>query len=84
MRVSGQVQLKQMDKKDQYHEVITRDISNRGAFIETNVPFSLASELRVILDLGKYLVWAIGSVVRIEKHGVAVAFSHTELTPASA
>lgn len=66
------------DKID-YQEMVTRDISNRGAFFETASPFPLASELRLILDMGKLLVRAIGSVVRVDTEGMAVAFIRTEV-----
>lgn len=62
-----------------YTEMVTKDISNRGAFFKTRQPFPIASEIRLILDLGKLLVRAVGNVVRVEADGIAVAFTRTEV-----
>ncbi len=58
-----------------YQVMITRDISERGAFLKTRSPFPLASELKMILDMGKFLVKVLGNVVRVEAEGMAVVFT---------
>lgn len=63
------------------NQMFTRDVSQTGAFLKTDRPFPLASEIRMILDLGKIIVKAIGEVVRVEAEGMAVAFMRTEVVP---
>ena len=63
----------------EFQSVVTRDISNRGAFFITRSPFPLASQLQMILDMGKMLVKAVGSVVRVDADGMAVAFTNADV-----
>ena len=55
-------------------QVRTRDLSPDGAFLVGDFVCAAGSFLRLILDMGKTVVEAVGRVVRIETDGIAIAF----------
>lgn len=79
LSIPTKAKLKDQGDNQGYKSMVTRDISNRGAFFKTDSPFPLASELKVVLDMGKMLVKAVGNVVRVEAEGMAVAFTWTDV-----
>jgi hypothetical protein len=63
-------------------QLITKDVSEKGAYFYCKEPFPLATELKMILKLGKRLGEAIGQVVRVDDQGMAVYFQDAYLTEA--
>jgi len=80
--------LQQLRDQDQALELYTRDISSDGAYLYTDSPLPLDSdvELTLYLPLGeitKSKITVDGRVVRAERDGVAVRFdSRYSFTPA--
>ena len=70
---------KEFDSFDQFIEEYVTNVSRSGAFIKTNAPLSIGSEVNlkfsVVMD-GVETIEGVGEVVRVEKDppGVGVVF----------
>jgi hypothetical protein len=80
MRIPAHISMSALKERPaKPRKMITRDVSQLGAFFECKEPFPLAAEIKMILDLGKHVVEAMGKVVRVDSLGMAVAFSQAQV-----
>jgi len=63
----------------------TRDISSKGAFIQTSSPLTIGVKVDLVVTLpsGKSFLNAAGKVVRVEQEGMAIQFNRPRIVPVS-
>ena len=59
--------------------LVTKDISNTGAFFITNKKLPLLSYIKIAFSLGDIAVRALAQIIRLENNGFAVNFTGFEL-----
>lgn len=61
--------------------MITRDLSSRGAFVWTSSPLDLGATIELIVSLPaeKCFLNVKGSVIRVERDGMAIKFKRPRL-----
>jgi Tfp pilus assembly protein PilZ len=69
----------------EHADIFTRDISSKGAYVQTAHPLSLGEkvELVVTLPTGKNFLNCTGEVVRVEEDGMAIQFNRPIIVPVS-
>ena len=66
-------------------DTFTRDISSKGAFIQTSNPLTIGVKVQLVVSLpsGKSFLNAAGKVVRVEQDGMAIQFNRPSIVPVS-